>query len=207
FFVEIPDGDFAVQPVERDDVVEMFLVAAAGHDGDLEMMAADQVGEDVREQLAALLNGVEPGRPEEQRHIRVTHQPQTLLQLQFVAPLSFSVIPRTVVMREIRVVHRIEDGVGSVEDARGASGGALRSEFAADGVGYETVGPADDLVEKGRADGVDMVGGEDAAGEEVNRVGATAFLVVPWRPAVVEMLPEIGGVDSPVFNLSKREVL
>ncbi len=112
-----------------------------------------------------------------------------------------------VVGGEVGVAGGVENGVGRVEDAGGAAGVLLAAEFVADGIRDESVAAADDFLEEGGADGVDVVGGEDTAGEQVDLIGATAFLVGDGGAAVVEMLPEVGGIDSSVLDLGESEVL
>ena len=164
-----------------DDVVEVGLERAVGDDGDLEALAvvvgADLI-EDVGQQLAALLHRVEAGRPEEQRGVGVGGEAEALLEFDLVAALALDERVGVVVVVEIGVGLRVERRVGGVEDAAGAAGVAFRPQFVADLAGDEVVAAVDHLAEEGGADGVDEVGGEDAAGEQVDRVVATGFLVV-----------------------------
>jgi len=66
--------------------------------------------------------------------------------------------------------------------------------------GNEVVLTVDDFAEKGGTDGVDEVGGEEAAAEEVDGVVASALFVVVWGGLVEEVAPEFGGIDAALFD-------
>ena len=58
-----------------------------------------------------------------------------------------------------------------------------------------------DFLQKGGADRIHEVGGKNAADQKVDRVGFTRFLVFHRHVLIVEVVPEIGGVDTPVFDI------
>lgn len=66
--------------------------------------------------------------------------------------------------------------------------------------GNKVVLTVDDFAEKGGTDGVDEVGGEEAAAEEVDGVVASALFVVVWGGLVEEVAPEFGGIDAALFD-------
>lgn len=111
-----------------------------------------------------------------------------------------------VLVRQAGIGRGIEDGVGRVENPAGGSGVVLRAEFVANRVGDEAVAAIHHFIEKRRAHRVDMSGREDAAGEEVHRILATAFIVAIRLPTVVKMLPKIRGIDSAILDLGERTV-
>ena len=65
----------------------------------------------------------------------------------------------------------------------------------------------DDLREECRAHRVHVIRGKDAGGKEINRIVITGLFVVVRGAKIVALLPEVCGVNSPVFNFSKRDSL
>ena len=94
--------------------------------------------------------------------------------------------------------------VRGVEDTDGATCGAFVPDFLTDGWRDEVVLTVGDLVEEGRADGIDVVGGEDAGGELIDGVLRASGLVVEGWLVVVEVLPEESGVDAAGLDLVER---
>jgi len=196
--------------VEVDDVVEDALVVAVGDEDDLQLpipVLRDGAVEDLGEELASLLDGIEARGPEEDGRGVVHLERETLLEFSLGGAASDDVRGGIVAHRKSVVDGRIVVGVRRVENALGAAGGELAAHLLADLGRDEVVHALDDLAQEGGAHGVDVVGGEDAAGEQVDAVGRARLLVVPGRPHEVELLPELGGVDARVLDALQRDFL
>lgn len=172
-FAEIGHGDAVGDPVHIDDILEVRLECSVGDDHDLQLfvgVVSDQLIEDIGEELAALLNGVEAGGPVEERGVRIHVETDLRLEGDLVLSFAFCVGLAVEVVGEVGIGFRVEDGVGGVEDPGGTSGAFLGPELVPDVAGDELVMSLDDLVKEGGADAVDVVGSEDAAGEQVGGV-------------------------------------
>ena len=196
--------------MEVHDVAEHALVGAVGDDDDLQVavpVAVDDRVEDVGEERAALLDRVEARGPEEDRRIVVAVEPEVLLQPALGGELAGGLRGGRVLLRKRLVRGGVVVAVGRVEDALGAAGGGLGADLGADGVRDEVVLAADDLVEERGRDGVHVVRGEDAGGEQVHRdVAVARELVVAGHRRVVQLAPELRRVDAEVLDLGEREL-
>ncbi len=93
--VEVADRHPLVELVVVDDVLKYSLVVAVGHEDDLQVpvpAAGDDLVEDVRQQLAALLHRVQARGPEEERRPDVFDQPEVALQEALVFALAGGVV-------------------------------------------------------------------------------------------------------------------
>ena len=171
------------------------------------MIVGGDLVEDLAEELGALLGRVEAGGPEEDRRPGIDLQSEGLLEAGLAVALALDVVGGSEVQVEVGIGEGIEVRVGGVEDPGGAAGVALGPELVADVAGDEVVASVHHFGEEGGRDGIDEVGGEDAGGEEVDRVVVAGFLVVVRRAQVVEVLPEVGGIDSAVLDVPEGEPL
>jgi hypothetical protein len=163
--VEVADGDAFLDFVTADDVGEVALVVAVGDDDELETVGpviGDGAVEDFCEELRAFLDWVETAGPEEEGGVRVYVEAETFLESGFGGAFAFGERVGVVFEREADVLGWGVASVRGVEDADGATCGAFVPDFLTDGWRDEVVLTVCDLVEEGRADGIDVVGGEDA---------------------------------------------
>ena len=121
--------------------------------------------------MRAFLDGVEAGRPEQQGDVRIDGQAGFGLKGFFIDRLVFGVGFGVIGGFERLVRAGVIIRVGGVQDAFGAAGVVFVGDFALDLRGDEGgVLPFDDFPQESRADGIDEVGSEDAAGEQVDEV-------------------------------------
>ena len=205
-FVEVPHGDAVMEPAVSHDVVEVTLEISARDDDDLHVVVCDQAVKDLREQLATLLNRVEARWPVKHRNVRIALESEALLEFQFVLPLPINVVLRAEVSGEVRVGGGIEDRIRSVQNPGGTAAVLLASEFVANRIRDEPVIAANDFIKEGRAYGIDVVGGEDSAREEIDGIVFTAFFVGKWSSLIEEVVPEISGIDPTVLDVGEAEM-
>ena len=206
-FVKFADRHAPGEIMEADDVFEDRLVFAAGYEDDLQVLVPE-LGDDVvkgrRQQLAAFLDRVQARGPEKDRRPGIGDQPQPVLQKVLVGGLAGDVLGGAVAPVQGRVLHRVERRIGGVEDPQRTARMVLVADLALQRWGYEVVAALDDFPEEGRADGVDEVGREDPADQQVDGVLFAGLLVIVGHVVVEKVLPEIGRVDAAVFDLGEE---
>ena len=119
--VEVGDGHAPVDVVEVDDVVEDALVVAVGDEDDLQLpipVLRDGAVEDLGEELASLLDGIEARGPEEDGRGVVHLERETLLEFSLGGAASDDVRGGIVAHRKSVVDGRIVVGVRRVENAQ-----------------------------------------------------------------------------------------
>ena len=164
------------------DVVEVPLIFPIGHHRELEafvLIIRKGLVEDIRQELRAFLDRIQPAGPEKKRGIRVAAQAGFFLEQAFGGTFSFDEV--------IRVVFDGKSGVGGgivgiirrIQDAHGAAGIPFVFDLRPHGVRNKGVMAIGDLVEEGRADGIDVVRGKNPGGEQIDRgAGPGGFIVV-----------------------------
>jgi len=65
----------------------------------------------------------------------------------------------------------------------------------------------DDLLEEGRADGIDKVRGEDPARLHVDLIRIARLFVIVRHARIVEVAPEFGGVNARILDLRQRQTV
>ena len=122
------------------------------------------------QQLASFLNRVQPGRPEKYRGPDILNQAQFFLQIALVFFFAGCKILGSVFARQMPVFRRVERWIGSIEDALGAFRLDFIGQFLPDTVLHKIMSAVDNFPQKGRADDVYEVSGENSAGKQVHRV-------------------------------------
>ena len=110
-FFEVTDGDAVLEVMHCDDILKVAFEGAIADDNELEVIAlivGHDLMEDVGEELAALLNRVEPRGPEEEGSFVIDVEAEFFLEDDFVQGLPFVVCGGVEILSNSRIGVRVE---------------------------------------------------------------------------------------------------
>ena len=187
-----------------DDILKVAFEGAIADDNELEVIAlivGHDLMEDVGEELAALLNRVEPGGPEEEGGFVIDVEAEFFLEDDFVQGLTFVVCGGVKILSNSRIGVRVEGGVGRVENPGSVSSFNLGVEIPFHGFRKVAVSAVHHFPQEGGADGGDKVSIGDGGGQKVDPVVVVGLFEGVRIVFVVKGFPKLGGINPPALDL------